>query len=112
MNRKEAIQKQIYAIMCEYDFERVHDIMYNIGWTWVTPDGKERYVPEIQDIRESAMRTLNHLRDHPWAKIAGTGGFTACLEDDGNYLIVYLFWGVNNTVEVEWTAYGDESCEE
>ena len=77
-------QEQIDNILDEFNFERIHDMMEAVGWTWGSPP--EAFVPEVGDLRKAARKHLQSLRT---TGLSASGGFTA-LNDDG---VLNLFWG-------------------
>ena len=78
-------QEQVDNIMDEFEFERVHEMMEAVDWTW-GDDG----VPDVRDIRRAARKRLYALRENSYSVC---GGFTA-MKDEG---VLRLFWGENST---------------
>jgi hypothetical protein len=64
--------KIIDEILDEFDFERVHQTMKALNWTWVDTDG----VPTIGDLRRQARELLQDLLKHNHHCV-GTGGLFA-----------------------------------
>ena len=64
--------KIIDEILDEFDFERVHQTMKALNWTWHDTDG----VPTIGDLRRQARTLLQELLKHNYY-CTGTGGLFA-----------------------------------
>ena len=77
MKKKEAIEH----ILDNFDFEKVHETMTSLDWTWHSTDG----VPEIPDLRKEARRLLKDVAKRKENKFfISTGGFQVYKE--GGYL--------------------------
>jgi hypothetical protein len=91
------LDEQIDAIMDEFDFDRVKEMMTYCQWGWSTGEGDETEVPSGNDIRRTARRLLKRLVEED-CRINSTGGFTALKLNDA----LYLFWGVDSVdIEIE-----------
>jgi hypothetical protein len=64
-------QKQIDLIMDGFDFGRCLVIMRALNWRY----RMDEHVPELQEVRETALSLLEDVRHEH--KIASSGGFTA-----------------------------------
>ena len=51
------VQEMIDDIMDNFDFEKVHDVMEHLGWSWVV-SGSNLEVPDIGTIRRVARKCL------------------------------------------------------
>lgn len=101
MNKQEMIDE----IMDWFEFEKVHKVMEDLDWTWVSVGTR---VPTLQDLRSSARREL-HLAYDGLEKhggdnyFTGSGGFFASAHKLQNGKVsLSLKFAVS-----DWTA-GDE----
>ena len=78
-------------ILKDFNFERVHEIMTEIGWVWATPNPLTMGVPSISELKQEAKRLLNELKKEK-LKYVSTGGFTAT-RIGKDY---QLFWGIDS----------------
>jgi hypothetical protein len=101
MTKREAIQEQIDEIMDRFDFERVHDVMMHLNWTW--RDALEP--PTTYEIRAHARERLKDAVKHG---SSNTGGFVATKEegvDDGKpWVRMNLLFAVEQTLN-DGTSY-------
>lgn len=74
------LTKMVDEIMNEFDFEKVHQVMEFLGWTWYKGNGLNA-VPTIEEIKKT---TKKHLIDayeaavrNKTTYIIDTGGFEA-----------------------------------
>lgn len=67
-------EKQIQDILEYFDFERVHETMTKLNWTWVSSDLKLEYIPEIEELKEHAKERLENAIKYKWSE---SGGFIA-----------------------------------
>lgn len=67
-------KKQIKEILEEFDFENVHESMVSLDWKWVTSDLKHKYIPDIQELKNTAQHCLEHAVKYQFSE---TGGFLA-----------------------------------
>lgn len=95
MTKQEAIQEQIDNIMDTFEFDRVQTVMTALDWKWYSHED----IPGIVEIRQSARKTLNTLRQD--YRTSGSGGFTAIKdsgEDDGKpWVRISLFFGIEES---------------
>jgi len=89
-------QEQVDNIMDEFEFERVHEIMKAVNWTWLD-DG----VPYVSDLRKEARRHLYALRD---IALSSSCGFTA-MKING---VLDLYWGLNSLGMTDGEEVDDE----
>lgn len=67
-------ENDIETILDEFDFEKVHQAMTALNWTWATSDG----VPTIGELRKCARTLLNyakHANSEESDYMTATGGF-------------------------------------
>ena len=84
MNREELIDKMVTVVMENFDFDRVHRVMINLDWKWVTDDGGTT-VPSIYRLTRNAEKLLREAAQHYGEEglySCGTGGFIASLEGE------------------------------
>lgn len=67
-------EQQIQNILEYFDFERVHETMVKLNWTWVSSDLKLEYIPEIEELKEHAKERLENAIKYKWSE---SGGFIA-----------------------------------
>ena len=67
-------KKQIKDILENFDFEYVRKSMVSLDWKWVTSDLKSKYIPDIQELKETAKLCLEHAIESTFSQ---TGGFLA-----------------------------------
>ena len=68
-------QKQIKQIMEEFNFQRVHDAMVALDWTW-TGVG----VPSVCQLQDHARYLLNNVKK---GHCNNTGGFKTSCDEEG-----------------------------
>ena len=73
MTKQEAIQEQIDNIMDDFEFEKVHQIMTALKWTWATAENPKA-VPELWEIKKNARSHLEcgEARRFRWRWVHGT----------------------------------------
>lgn len=70
-------QKKIESIMEDFDFNRVHDVMYYLDWQWA-----QTGVPTVDEIKKEARRLLEEaVKEKTYI---ATGGLRACYDNGGN----------------------------
>ena len=71
--------EHIDAIINNFDFERVNNVMNFLNWTWYF----NTTCPTIDELKQEAKRILNEICDSEDDTIAiFTGGFKASIYDD------------------------------
>lgn len=78
------MEEKIETVLERFDFDRVHEVMEKINWTW----GREG-VPSSYQLIKSARRKLNRLADEDISKIS-SGGLTAYKDSNGE-LNLYFY---------------------
>ena len=91
------INAQIYHILANFDFNKVHRTMEFLEWSWFDTDG----TPTIDDLREAAWSKLQSAYSNSKGREDGkgycsSGGFEARYEDGG--------FSLSFTV-TEWDSY-------
>jgi hypothetical protein len=88
-------------IMFSFDFEKVHNVMERLGWTWA--DGTVPSVDRLQKLADRLLWDCYLAQEDPWR--ISTGGFTA---EKGEGLLRLYFsleecdtWGIGTVEEVE-----------
>lgn len=99
---KGVLENNIDEIMDEFDFEKVHDYMKFVKWTWVTSQSKD-YVPSIEELCKCAKTLLTTCKKQYLAngghKVrSSSGGFTACINKRGDMRLCFML--------AEYEAYG------
>ena len=67
-------KKQIKKILEEFDFKRVHDSMVALDWRYTDYDENKSYIPDIQELKNTAKFCLEHAVKY---QLSETGGFLA-----------------------------------
>jgi len=80
------VQEMIDDIMDNFDFEKVHDVMEHLGWSWVVP-GSNPEVPDIGTIRRVARKCLRDVTFNLSNSI-GAKGVQNCEVDFGGLVTV------------------------
>lgn len=94
MNKEDVLKSQIEQIMDEYDFDRVRDIMKQVGWTWGA--GKDAEVPSGNEIRKCARNCMVEAAKEG-QMCCSTGGFFALKVTYENTVRMFLFWGIDSS---------------
>ena len=85
MVKKELRDEMVIAIMNEFDFNKVRDVMRVLKWQYVNSD---TIPPSIRDIRKMALVCLNRVKYSEKFQYCSTGGFSACFlpseDEDGS----------------------------
>ena len=91
MSKEELIEEMVTAVMEDFDFDRVHDVMVFLDWRWSIANG-ERTVPSSYRLMKTADRLLRETAAHYGETefyMNGTGGFIASL-DNGTLALHFL----------------------
>jgi hypothetical protein len=70
-------EKHIKYIIKGFDFEKVHEVMKLLNWTWWHLD----HIPSVEDLIKEATKLLNELYDSEYSYIE-TGGFKVSKSED------------------------------
>lgn len=74
--------EQIEAILDQFDFYKVHQVMKALNWTWATSDTEDG-IPTIPELRKTARRLLRDVASSLEYSETGTGGFCAERDEEG-----------------------------
>jgi hypothetical protein len=92
MTKQEAIQEQIDNIMDSFEFDKVQTVMTALDWKWYLHED----IPGIIEIKQSARKTLNSLKNEN--RMSGSGGFYATKEEGEElgkpWVRISLFFGL------------------
>ena len=91
MSKEELIDKMVTAVMEDFDFDRVHRVMVNLGCKWDIGNG-EMTVPSPYRLTKNAERLLRDAAQHYGDKefySCGSGGFMAHL-DGGTLTLQFI----------------------
>jgi len=80
-------KKKIKKILKNFDFEKVHDVMTHLNWTWYDTDGK---VPSIDQLKELAKKLLYHAAEKEGFYSSATGGFKATKYENGTLELEFI----------------------
>lgn len=89
-------KKKIKKILKNFDFEKVHDVMTHLNWTWYDTDGK---APSIDQLKELAKRLLNEVSEKEEFYTLHTGGFKATRYENGTLQLEFVL--------TDWVAEED-----
>lgn len=94
-------EKHIECILENFDFVKVYNVMYNLGWTWYDSDN----TPTINRLKESAKKLLEDVYNYDTDDVyyLSSGGFKATKKD--NFLELEF---VIEDTESDILNYGDE----
>lgn len=70
---RELVEERLDAIMENFDFEDVHEVMVQFKWTWASAGG----VPTVEQIKDEAAKLLWDLVNATDYDTVATGGFEA-----------------------------------
>jgi len=76
MNKKLQDRLTIESIMANFDFFKVHQVMYTLNWCWANSVVADQ-PPSIKQLRQEARRLLGNLLACPKLYLTGSGGFYA-----------------------------------
>ena len=83
MRREELIENMVTAVMEDFNFDRVHNVMVSLGWKW-SIENSERTVPSLYRLMKTADRLLRDCAKYYGDKefhSVGNGGFVASLDN-------------------------------
>ena len=70
------MKDQIQKIMNNFDFEKVHNIMKFLNWTWFPWN----IVPTVDMLKQEAESLLIQISSHPKYKNISTGGLEVIID--------------------------------
>ena len=85
-------EEHINYILDHFDFQKVHNIMLHLNWTWAFSSG----TPSISELKKEARRLLNEVYDTN-SRWISTGGLKAIKNYDSLDL---------DFVATDWTSEG------
>ena len=83
MSREELIEAMVTAVMEEFDFDKVHNVMVFLDWRWSIENG-ERTVPSSYRLMKMADRLLRDVAKYygdGQFHMMSTGGLVASLDN-------------------------------
>ncbi len=81
---KTRFDRQVDEVLETFDFDRVHQVMTSLGWTWANLDR----VPTRAELVAEARRLLGELDGKPG--VHGSGGLRASLKEDGTLSLKFI----------------------
>ena len=82
--QKTRFGRQVEEVLEAFDFDRVHQVMESLQWTWANLDR----VPTRTELEEEARRLLEELDGRPG--VHGSGGLRASLKEDGTLSLKFI----------------------
>ncbi len=76
--------QQVEEVLGEFDFDRVHQVMESLAWTWANLDR----VPTKADLMAEGRRLLSELDGKPG--VLGSGGLRASYKEDGTLSLKFI----------------------
>ena len=76
--------RQVIEVLDSFDFDRVHDVMESLSWTWANLDR----VPTRAELVTEARRLLEELDGRPG--VHGSGGLRASYKEDGTLSLKFI----------------------
>lgn len=89
---KEQKEQMIADVMDDFDFNKVHDVMKALFWTWATDTGNSE-VHGVWRIVKCAKKLLDDVMEYYGDgehHAISTGGFKAELEEDGTLSLLFV----------------------
>ena len=83
MSKEQLIEEMVTAVMEDFDFDKVHEVMIDLDWKWDIGN-EERTVPSTYRIMKTADRLLRDVAAYYGDNefhMKGTGGFVASLDN-------------------------------
>lgn len=80
-------KKKIKKILKHFDFEKVHNVMTHLNWSWRDTDGK---APSIDQLKELAKRLLSQVSEEEGFYSSATGGFKAIKYENGSLELEFI----------------------
>jgi len=82
--RKTRFERQVEEVLESFDFDRVHQVMESLTWTWANLDR----VPTRAELIAEARRLLSELEGRPG--VLGSGGLRASYKEDGTLSLKFI----------------------
>ena len=94
---KTRFQEQVEEVLSAFDFDRVHQVMESLAWTWANLDR----VPTKAELMTEARRLLAELDGK--AGVLGSGGLRASYKEDGTLSLKFILCESWSDLEEEET---------
>lgn len=95
---KTRFQEQVEEVLSTFDFDRVHQVMESLAWTWANLDR----VPTKAELTTEARRLLSELDGK--AGVLGSGGLRASYKEDGTLSLKFILCESWSDLEKEQEA--------
>ena len=82
--QKTRFSRQVEEVLDSFDFDRVHQVMESLTWTWANLDR----VPTRAELVTEARRLLTELEGRPG--VHGSGGLRASYKEDGTLSLKFI----------------------
>jgi len=82
--QKTRFERQVEEVLESFDFDRVHQVMESLSWTWANLDR----VPTRAELVSEARRLLAELGGRPG--VHGSGGLRASYKEDGTLSLKFI----------------------
>ncbi len=82
--QKTRFGRQVAEVLDSFDFDRVHQVMESLTWTWANLDR----VPTRAELVAEARRLLTELDGRPG--VHGSGGLRASCKEDGTLSLKFI----------------------
>lgn len=80
-------KKKIKKILKHFDFEKVHNVMTHLNWSWHDTDGK---APSIDQLKDLAKRLLNEVSEKEEFYSSASGGLKAIKYENGTLELEFI----------------------
>ncbi len=84
-------------VLAGFDFDRVHQVMESLAWTWANLDR----VPTKAELMTEGRRLLSELDGKPG--VLGSGGLRASYKEDGTLSLKFILCE-------SWSDLGEEDA--
>jgi hypothetical protein len=81
---KTRFPQQVEEVLAGFDFDRVHQVMESLAWTWANLDR----VPTKAELMTEGRRLLSELDGKPG--VLGSGGLRASYKEDGTLSLKFI----------------------
>jgi hypothetical protein len=94
---KTRFPQQVEEVLAGFDFDRVHQVMESLAWTWANLDR----VPTKAELMTEGRRLLTELDGKPG--VLGSGGLRASYKEDGTLSLKFILCE-------SWSDLGEEDA--
>lgn len=94
---KTRFPQQVEEVLAGFDFDRVHQVMESLAWTWANLDR----VPTKAELMTEGRRLLSELDGKPG--VLGSGGLRASYKEDGTLSLKFILCE-------SWSDLGEEDA--